>query len=70
MYRNKSTTNQAPRIITARFPSKCSESGQPIQKGEHCLYYPSDKTVYRLNTKHHQDFLSWSFDVNVLGSNY
>ena len=70
MFRNKTTRNQDPRIITARFPSKCAETGQPIQKGEECLYYPNGKSVYKLNTKHHQDFLMWSFDVKVLGANY
>lgn len=31
---------QTPRFITARFASKCAETGQYVAKGETCLYYP------------------------------
>lgn len=40
-----------PREITARFNSTCKETGKPIKKGDRCLYYPDDKTVYSLDSK-------------------
>jgi hypothetical protein len=33
--------------ITAKFNSKCSQSGLPIKKGESIWYDPSTKKVYK-----------------------
>lgn len=62
--------NLDPRIITAKFNSVCSESGKQIKKGEECLYYPSSKSVFCLDTKQAESFRSWQFDVKVLGYDY
>lgn len=59
-----------PRIIKARFNSTCKESGKAITKGEDIVYYPSNKSVYKLDTKQAQEFFSWQQDVEWLGANY
>jgi len=59
-----------PKIITARFESTCKETNKTISKGEKCLYYPSDKSVYKLDTKQHQEFKEWQFDCEVLDRPY
>jgi hypothetical protein len=33
--------NKDPRIITAKFPSECHESGEAIAKGDEIIYWPS-----------------------------
>ena len=62
--------NNDPREITARFDSKCSETGRIIKKGETCIYYPMGKKVYHNESKTAEDFRSWQFDCNVLGGDY
>jgi len=59
-----------PRIITARFNSKCAETGNQINKGDECVYYPTSKQVFCMDSKQAADFRSWSFDVNMLGCDY
>ena len=59
-----------PKIITARFNSKCQETGREIKKGESILYYPIGKAVYHLDTKQHQEYKEWLFDIEVLNSFY
>lgn len=68
--RYSSRRNRDPYILTARFASVCKETGKAIAKGEECLYYPNDKTVYCLDSKQASDFRSWQFDVNMLGCDY
>ena len=62
--------NNDPRIITAKFNSKCAETGVIINKGSECLYYPSSREVFSLDSKQASDFRGWSFDCEVLGANY
>ena len=62
--------NKDPKVITARFDSKCHETGQIIKKGEDCIYYPIGKSVYAMNSKQAAEFKSWSFDVECLGATY
>ena len=59
-----------PRIITARFDSACAETGKRIKKGEDCVYYPSERKVYSMDSKQAEEFRSWQFDLNCLGGNY
>jgi hypothetical protein len=63
MYKND------PRIISAKFPSVCHETGKKIALGESCLYYPSDKTVYCLDSKQAVEFREWKADIDM-GHNY
>jgi len=42
--------DQNPRIITARFDSKCYETGTWILQHELCLYDPSIKRVFNLDS--------------------
>jgi len=58
-----------PRILVARFDSKCAESGRTIKKGTECLYYPDSKKVYLLDTKEAQNFREWQADLSM-GYNY
>ncbi len=39
-----------PRTIRARFNSKCAETGKPINKGDECVYYPSSKQVFHMES--------------------
>lgn len=39
-----------PREITTRYDTTCSETGRTIERGERCLYYPSTKDVYALDS--------------------
>lgn len=59
-----------PKIIIARFNSKCNETGKDIKKGTKCLYYPLEKKVYSLDSKTHEEYLAWYIDINYLGQNY
>lgn len=35
-----------PRIIRAKFDSKCLKCGKAIKKGEHAYYWPKHKEVF------------------------
>ena len=59
-----------PREITARFDSKCAETGAVIKKGEQCIYYPLHKEVFHPNSQAADSYRSWRFDVDCLGANY
>jgi hypothetical protein len=59
-----------PKEFTARFNSSCAETGKAINKGDTCIYYPSEKKVYHMESKQAQEFRSWSFDINYLGCEY
>jgi hypothetical protein len=45
-----------PRVIEARFDSKCAETGKIIHKGESCIYYPLARKVYSMDSKTAQDY--------------
>lgn len=59
-----------PREIEARFESTCAESGRPIKRGERCIYYPSSRKVYGLESRQADEFRAWQFDCQVLGADY
>ena len=61
---------QDPRIITARFDSTCQETGKAIKKGQDCVYYPYNKSVFHMDSKQAGEFKSWQEDIYVLGHNY
>ena len=62
-------TNHSNRVITAKFPSVCAETGAAIAKGDHCLYYPAVKQVFSLDSATYKDWAEIQFD-NSLGYNY
>lgn len=65
-----------PRIIIARFDSKCAETGEIIKKGERCLYYPIGRKVYKLedangnDTKQYYEYKNWKMDTEWLNQSY
>ena len=59
-----------PRIIQARFQSKCKETEKVIKKGQDCVCYPYNKSTYHMDSKTAYDFKKWHEDVFVLGHNY
>jgi len=61
--------NNDPREITAKFNCKCAESGVAIAKGTQCIYYPSSKSIFALNTKQAQEYYEWRADISM-GYNY
>ena len=62
-YRKQS---QDPRIITAMYDCKCSETEKEIKQGEKCVYYPSSQTVFHQDSKQAQTFREWKFDLECL----
>ena len=63
------TYRNDPRIITARFTSKCSETGQTIKKGTECLYYPTARQVFTLDSQTAQEFREWQQDNDITQAN-
>jgi len=43
--------NQTPYTLTARFDSKCPETGLDIKKGDPCAYFPATKKAYHETSK-------------------
>lgn len=58
-----------PRMIRARFESKCAETGKIIQKGESCIYYPITRKVYSSDSKTAKDYRECKADWDQ-GYNY
>ena len=46
-----------PKIILARFTSKCNETGKEIKKGARCLYHPLEKKVYSMTSEMYEDHI-------------
>ena len=42
---------QSPYFTTARFPSKCPETGADIKKGDCIAYFPATRTAYAESSK-------------------
>ena len=70
-----------PKIILARFTSKCHETGKEIKKGARCLYHPLEKKVYSVTSEMYEDHIyfiqiqaqrsgQYYFDTQYLGDNY
>ena len=58
-----------PRVIQARFESKCAETGKVIKKGEECIYYPLARKVFCVDSKTAQDYRECKADWDQ-GFNY
>jgi len=63
MYKND------PRVINAKFNCICAESGAVIMKGAECIYYPSSRQVFSMNTKQAVEYFEWKQDL-AMGYNY
>ena len=61
--------NNDPRVIQAKFNTSCAETGKPIKKGQECVYYPSSKQCFSLDSKQAQEFREYMSDLNM-GYNY
>ena len=46
-----------PKIILARFTSRCNETGKEIKKGARCLYHPLEKKVYSTDSQMYDDHI-------------
>lgn len=49
-------------MITAKFNSKCAETGREIKKGDACIYYPNSRDVYHVDSKQAQEFREMKAD--------
>lgn len=47
---------RSARFTTSKFQSICAETGKQIDKGDSCLYFPEEKSVYHITSKVAQDF--------------
>jgi hypothetical protein len=59
----KKYKNQDPFVITAKFESKCAETGKVIHVGEECVYYPSASRVYTMDSEQATQFRMWQADL-------
>lgn len=59
-----------PKRIQAKFNCKCAETGKSISKGEWCVYYPSSKQVFHIDSDQARRFEMESFDNDTLNANY
>jgi hypothetical protein len=64
-----SNANRDPRVITAMFDSVCAETGTKISKGAECVYYPTSKSVYSMDSKQATEYRTWKADL-VSGFDY
>jgi len=59
MYKND------PREIRAKYNSKCKETGKEIKQGDWCVYYPSDKSIFHIDSKQAYEFRNMLADDNL-----
>lgn len=55
-----------PKVITARYNSKCAQTGRTIEKGTKCVYYPVHKQVFHVESPQAVEFRKWKQDVSLL----
>lgn len=60
-----SNANRDPRVITAMFDSVCAETGKKIPKDSQCVYYPSSKSVYSMDSKQATEYKNWKADLTM-----
>lgn len=61
--------NNNPFELKAKFDSKCAETGKLIKRGEYCVYYPSSKKVYHVDSKQAYEYRMMKADESN-GYNY
>lgn len=54
--RFRRSSNQAPRIINAKFPGRCAELDTEILEGDRILWKPGSRIVYSANSERFQQF--------------
>lgn len=57
--------NNDPRTIIARFDSICAETGKAIKKGETCIYYPTSKDVFHVDSEQAQEYREYMADLDA-----
>jgi hypothetical protein len=64
--------NKAPYFTTARFDSKCAETGKDIKKGDPIAYYPASQKAYCDDSKTAADLRGQQFAAahNMADANY
>lgn len=63
MYKND------PRTISAKFNSVCAQTGKAIRKGDQCVYYPSSREVFHMDSPQALEYRNWRADISQ-GYNY
>ena len=58
-----SNANRDPRIIIAQFDSVCAETGDKIKKGTECIFYPTSRKVYSMESTQAFTFKGWQADL-------
>lgn len=59
---------KAPRVIESKFQCYCAETGRTIIKGQKCLYFPSGKKAYSLDSKKAEDWRNNKMDEDILSA--
>lgn len=55
-----------PRIIESKYQCTCAETGKTIAKGQKCLYFPSGKKVYHLDSNEAYEWRNNKMDEDIL----
>jgi len=55
--------------IKAKSDSKCTETGNPIKRGDPILWAKGTKQVYCMDSKEAQNYFEAKFDEEVLSNN-
>lgn len=58
--------------MTARFESKCPETGLTIKKGDKCVYFPKARRAYHHDSRAADDFRQMKFaeSYNMADANW
>ena len=64
-----SNANRDPRLIYAQFDCVCAETGHKIPKNTECVYYPTSKQVFAMDSRQAVEFTSWKNDL-AMGMDY
>jgi hypothetical protein len=67
-YRGRGGYSGDPRIMSAKFDSRCAESGRKIRKGDTILYYPLTKQAFLVGyaPNAEKDYAENKFDQEVM----
>ena len=57
------TRNLDPYLTTARFDSKCPETGKDIKKGDRIAYFPATRTAYSEDSKAAEQIRAMQFSA-------
>lgn len=54
-----------PRELIAKFDSVCPETGKAIKKGDLCVYYPTARKAYHVESAQAKSFYDWQQDIAI-----